>query len=322
MPLLISADKPVPVLSGTGPVAIDLFAGAGGFTQGAVQAGVQVAWAANHWPKAVQFHGLNHTRTQHACQDLQQANFLDVPRHDILLASPACQGFSRARGKDGPQHDAKRSTAWAVVSCAEVHREDLLVIENVPEFRGWTLYPVWKEALQRLGYALAEYVLDAADFGVPQHRERLFVIGTRSRAALDLTFTPRQHVPVNSVLNWDAYPWSLIDKKGRAADTLARIERGRAEFGECFVAPYYGSGSGLTGRSIWRPLGTLTTRARWSLIRGDQLRMLHSKEARAVMGFPASYQLPGTQAAANEMLGNAVCPPVAEALLRSALRVA
>ena len=121
--------------------AVDLFAGAGGFTAGAPQAGVRVLWAANHWEAAVQVHADNHPDTEHSCQDLQQADWSRVPAHDILLASPACQGHSRARGTDRPHHDATRSTAWAVVSCAEFHQPRVIVVENVPEFCRWHQYP-------------------------------------------------------------------------------------------------------------------------------------------------------------------------------------
>jgi hypothetical protein len=79
--------------------AIDLFAGIGGWTLGAKRAGVRVVWAANHWRVAVDYHAANHPETMHACQDLHQANWLEVPRHDFLLASPCCQGHTRSRGK-------------------------------------------------------------------------------------------------------------------------------------------------------------------------------------------------------------------------------
>src|ERR1700722_5605326 len=109
--------------------AVDLFAGAGGFTEGARQAGVNVLWAANHWPLAVQYHSLNHEGSEHVCQDLHQADWRKVPGHDLLLASPCCQGHSPARGKDRPHHDVQRSTAWAVVSCAEYHRPKAVIVE-------------------------------------------------------------------------------------------------------------------------------------------------------------------------------------------------
>jgi len=180
--------------------AIDLFAGAGGFSTGATMAGVRVLWAANHWPAAVSTHSANHQDTAHACQDLHQANWHEVPRSDIGLASPACQGHSRARGSDRPHHDACRSTAWAVVSCAEVHRQRLWVVENVPEFLQWTLYPVWKAAMQALGYSVSPHIVDAADHGVPQHRERVFIICTRTRAPLVLELPRRAHLPADSIL--------------------------------------------------------------------------------------------------------------------------
>lgn len=72
---------------GTNIRAIDLFAGAGGFTTGAEMAGCQVVWAANHWREAVDVHARNHPGTVHACQDLHQTDWTTVPAHDLLLAS-------------------------------------------------------------------------------------------------------------------------------------------------------------------------------------------------------------------------------------------
>jgi DNA (cytosine-5)-methyltransferase 1 len=293
----------------------DLFAGAGGFSTGAAQAGAQVVWAANHWPIAVEWHTANHPGTQHTCQDLQQCDFRDAPRHDILLASPACQGHSRARGTDKPHHDAQRSTAWSVVTCAEVHRPAAVLVENVPEFADWALYPAWCAAWHALGYALAPMVIDAADHGVPQHRQRLFVVATRSRYPIELRLPKREHAAIGSVIEWHAGTWSAIDKPGRSAKTLQRIRNGRERFGQRFVMPYYGSGSGLTGRSLDRPLGTVTTRARWAVVDGERMRMLSVEENRAAMGFPQRYRLPAQPAQALHLLGNAVCPPVAADLV-------
>lgn len=295
--------------------AVDLFAGAGGFTEGATQAGVRVRWAANHWQSAVATHATNHPDTLHACQDLHQADWRQVPRHDILLASPACQGHSRARGKDRPHHDATRSTAWAVVSAAEYHRPKACVIENVESFASWGLFPAWCSAMHALGYAVAPHLLDAADQGVPQHRMRLFLVCTRSEHPMHLELPQRDHVPVSSVLRFDEGTWSQIERPGRAPATLERVKNGRAKFGDRFVMPYYGSGSGLTGRSIDRPLGTVTTRARWALVDGDRMRMLTIEENKACMGFRPSYVLPSDGKTALHMLGNAVCPGQARAVV-------
>ena len=103
--------------------AIDLFAGAGGFSTGAAAVGCSSVWASNHWPLAVQYHATNYPTVQHACQDLQQQDWREVLAHDLLLASPACQGHSSARGKERPHHNTLQSTAWDVVSTAKCRQQ-------------------------------------------------------------------------------------------------------------------------------------------------------------------------------------------------------
>lgn len=293
--------------------AVDLFAGLGGFSEGATQAGCTVGWAANHWQAAVDTHAANHPETEHACQDLHQVDWARAGAHDILLASPCCQGHSKARGKasGNPQHDASRSTAWAVVSAVEFHRPEMGVVENVPEFLQWELFPAWRSALEAMGYALSLNVIDAADHGVPQHRERLFIALTKSKAPVQLDLPRRNYVPASSIIDMDAPRWSPIERQGRAVATLDRIRNGRARHGDRFLIPYYGSGSGLTGRSLDRPIGTITTLARWAVIDGDRMRMISVAEARCAMGFRENYRLPDNQRTAMHLLGNAVCPPVA-----------
>jgi len=271
-----------------------------------------MVWAANHWPAACDIYQRNHPDTIVSCQDLQQANFTEVPYHDILLAAPACQGHSHARGKERPHHDALRSTAWAVVTAIEVHRPPGGgVVENVPEFAKWALFPVWVEALRALGYSCGLHFLDAADSGVPQHRERLLIAITKSKSPIVLKLPKREHVPVRNIIRWDHPGWSPIHKPGRSAATLERIRNGRKQFGDRFVMPYYGSGSGKTGRSLDRPIGTITTKNRWAVVDGDRMRMFAIEESRDAMGVPGDYILPDGITAATFMLGNMVAPPMA-----------
>ena len=299
---------------------VDLFAGLGGFSTGAVMAGATVVWAGNHWPAAVDLHQRNHPGALHVCQDLQQADWSLVPDHDVMLASPACQGHSRAKGaRNGPAQDLSRSTAWAVVSAAEVKRPGVVVVENVPEFLAWTLYPAWEAAMQALGYHLVSRVIDAADHGVPQNRRRLFVVACR-RKALWLDLPRRAHVPASSFIVDDGARWQPVDKPGRAPATLRRIEAGRVAHGQRFLLAFYGSAQG--GRSLDRPIGTITTRDRYAVVDDDRMRMLSAVECAAAMGFPASTILPTEHKAAVHMLGNAVCPPVARDILTEIARAA
>jgi DNA (cytosine-5)-methyltransferase 1 len=295
--------------------AIDLFAGGGGFSTGAAMAGVDVVWAANHWPLAVDYHARNHPLAKHACQDLRTADWRTVPQHDIMLASPCCQGHSPARGKDRPHHDIQRTTAFAVVEAAEYHRPEAVLVENVVEMRTWDLFPAWLLGMEKLGYTMAAHTIDAADHGVPQNRERLFMLFTRSKAPLHLKLPKRDHVPFRRVIDWNSTKWNPIVRPKRSPATLRRIAAGRAQFGDTFVAPYYGSGSGETGRSLDRPIGTITTVDRWAIIRGDEMRMVQKDEARIAMGFPENYILPRQHKESMKLLGNAVCPPVVKDIL-------
>jgi DNA (cytosine-5)-methyltransferase 1 len=273
-------------------------------------AGVNVLWAANHWQEAVDIHSENHPETQHVCQDLHQARWEDVPAHDILLASPCCQGHSKARGRasGNPQHDASRSTAWAVVSACEYHRPQMAVVENVPEFMQWALYPAWEAAMKALGYQLAPHIVDCADLGVPQNRVRLFIVCTRSQHPLMLNLQSEAHKPATSFIDFSAGNWSMIDKPGRAAATLERANSGKAAFGERFLFSYYGNTK--TGRDINRPIGTITTRDRWAVVDGDKMRMLLAGENLAAMSFPEDTKRPKSHKLTVHMAGNAV-PPLA-----------
>lgn len=302
---------------------VDLFAGLGGWSIGAKMAGCEVLWAANHWPAAVEWHSRNMPDAIHVCQDLHQADWSQVPAHDILLASPCCQGHSKARGKasGNPQHDASRSTAWAVVSAVEFHRPPVAIVENVPEFLQWALYPAWSAAMEALGYKLAPHVVDCADLGVPQNRVRLFIVCTLSAAPLMLALSRQEHIPAANFIDFEDGRWSLIDKPGRAAATKARIERGRQQHGDRFVMPYYKSGSGLTGRSLKRPIGTITTRDRWAVVDGDRMRMLTADENLLAMSFPANTARPDNHRLTVHLAGNAV-PPVAAKRIIEAVEVA
>ena len=304
--------------------AIDLFAGLGGWSTGASMAGVNVLWAANHWPDAVEWHSANHPNTIHACQDLHQADWSQVPAHDLLLASPCCQGHSKARGKanGNPQHDASRSTAWAVVSALEFHRPELAIVENVPEFLDWALYPAWSSAMNALGYQLAPHVVNCADLGVPQERVRMFLICTRSQAPLHLQLPKMEHVPATSFIDFNAGRWSPIERPGRATATLERVSNGRAQFGERFLMPYYKSGSGKTGRSLHRPIGTITTRDRWAIVDGDRMRMLTADENLLAMSFPVGTKRPASHRLTVHMAGNAVPPVAGQRIIQALLEAA
>jgi len=294
--------------------AIDLFAGWGGFSLGAEQAGLDVVWAGNHWPLAVQAHAANHPRARHVCQDLRQADWTALPAYDLLLASPACQGHSQAsQPRRRLYHDALRATAWAVVDCADVTEPAAIIVENVPDFRRWRLYPVWREALERLGYTLTEHVLTASHFGVPQRRRRLFVVG--QRAPRELTFEADATEPAfGPCIDWTDGRWRPIGQAtGNARKRIdAAIERHGPR---CLVQHV----TGHKGIPLSDPIRTITTGDQWAVIDAGRgrYRPLTVRENARAMGFPDNYTWPDDATRTDKIrgLGNAVCPPVARRLI-------
>jgi len=305
---------------------VDYFAGAGGFTLGAELAGCEVVAAVNHWRLAVETHAANHPRVAHHCEDLTRFDPRRLPEADGLVASPACQGHARARGvaagaEGDARWDASRATAWSVVDFAEIRRPRWIVCENVVDFQRWALLAPWLECLTRLGYGVEVQTVDAAAWGVPQHRPRTIVTAVRGRRAPRVLAPQLEPRPIGDVIDFDAGAWSLVADRVEA--TRARVERGRRDLGcDRFVMPYNGSGSGLTGRSLARPIGTITAADRWAVVDGDRMRMLTIDELRAAMGFPAGYLLPPQRCHATQMLGNAIVPQVAAAAVRAVMEAA
>jgi DNA (cytosine-5)-methyltransferase 1 len=187
------------------PSATDLFAGGGGMTEGLEQAGWSVEAAANHWPTAVATHQRNHPHTEHHTADLSEVDWRTFPHTTLLAAAPSCVWHARAGGRKKPPAQIERlradagaidrATAFAVIAAAEVHRYPVVLVENVPEFRAWSLYTWWLDGLHALGYRTQQLVLDAADFGHAQRRRRLFVVATHG---LELDLTPPTAAPTTA----------------------------------------------------------------------------------------------------------------------------
>lgn len=301
-------------------IAVDLFAGWGGFTLAAESLGIHVAWAGNHWPLAVDTHALNHTRTHHVCQDLRQADWFQLPRYDLLIASPACQGHSSAsQPKRRAYHDAMRATAWSVIDCADATSPRAVIVENVPAFRHWKLFPIWREALVRLGYHVEEHLVTASRHGVPQRRVRLFITATKKRARFDFAGTPHE-TPFGPSLETEG-PWSWRPVAKATPDVRDRIARGRKNHGRRFLSQHVTNHPGV---GLDEPIRTITTiQDHWVLVDGDRYRSLTMRELARGMGFPETYRWPDT-ATRKEItmgLGNAVAPPAGAAVIRQVMGV-
>jgi DNA (cytosine-5)-methyltransferase 1 len=284
-------------------IAVDLFAGAGGFTEGATSADVEVVYAANHWPFAVETHALNHPTTQHVCQDLRQADWTQLPRFDLLIASPSCQPHSTASQPNRREHhDAMRATAWAVVDCADVTNPTALVVENE-----------WRAALERLGYTLTELDVRASHHGVPQRRDRMFVVGTLS-GGVPFVVPTIGEVAFGPCIDWNEGVWTLV--AGASDDVRERIASAQRVHGRRCLTQHTTRHRGV---GLHEPIRTITAQDQWAVVDGDRYRPLSIRENARGMGFRDGYRFPDGAGRRECViaLGNAVPPPVARDVVQA-----
>jgi DNA (cytosine-5)-methyltransferase 1 len=176
----------------------DLFCGAGGSSLGAEAAGMQLVMAANHWQTAIEVHQANFPDAAHDVADISQADPRRYPITDVLLASPECTNHSQARGVSRRRQDAtlwdapdpaaerSRATMWDVPRFAEQIPYAAIVVENVVEATRWVGWRAWCIAMEDLGYDRTVLSHNSMHHGVPQSRDRIYVVLTRRGIRPDL----------------------------------------------------------------------------------------------------------------------------------------
>lgn len=170
------------------PVAVDLFAGAGGLAEGLLSAGVHVAASVELHPQPGLTHAFNHPQVSVLVGDISRLS-LDVldravrssvgsGRVDLVVGGPPCQGFSSA-GKKAAS-DPRNTLFRHYVRVIEHARPRMFLMENVPGFKrmyGGRLHAQASEAFHRLGYRTTDDIVAAASYGVPQRRKRFVMAG-------------------------------------------------------------------------------------------------------------------------------------------------
>ncbi|MFT9397539.1 MAG: DNA cytosine methyltransferase [Bifidobacterium psychraerophilum] len=218
--------------------AVDLFAGAGGMSQGLTSSGINVVAAYESWDAAVDTYNANFTTHAATRQNLadEEDSIKKISEHspDIIVGGPPCQDFSSA----GTQIEGTRASL--TVSYATIVarvQPQCFVMENVPNARKSKAYGEAQEIFKTAGYGLTELVLDASFFGVPQRRKRLVVIGILhgddgiARNAIEkqesfLPVTVRQRYPEFPVEYYYRHPRSYARRAVFSIDEPAPTVRG------------------------------------------------------------------------------------------------
>ncbi|MEL7561122.1 DNA cytosine methyltransferase [Stutzerimonas chloritidismutans] len=191
------------------PVVVDLFAGAGGFSLAAIQAGCSVAIAIENDPHAVTTYKANLRKYAGGkFTKILEKSILDyVPdevcseylpnlRCDLLLGGPPCQGFSTHRILNAGVNDPRNELVLAYFGFVKALRPRVFLMENVPGIL-WERHREFLDEFYAQGaeagyHIFKPVVLDARDFGVPQRRKRVFILGVRDSKDAQVIMWPPQ----------------------------------------------------------------------------------------------------------------------------------
>jgi DNA (cytosine-5)-methyltransferase 1 len=277
--------------------AIDLFCGAGGSSYGARNADVEIVAGFDVWKPAIKTYGLNFPQAKAVEADIRELSPQQLKSQigeiDLILASPECTNHSKAKGAV-ERSEESRETAFEVIRFAEAFKPKWMVLENVVEMQSWDRHAELLDKLWKLDYFVKEVKLNAKDFGVPQSRERLFILCSLTGEATKPTSSQQSDTPVQEIIDTsNRYKLSPLKKKGRAEKTIEAAERAIAALGNDtpFLLVYYGSARKGNGgwQRIDEPLRTITTLDRFAYVTpgrdGHLMRMLQPEELKLAMGF-------------------------------------
>ena len=328
---------------------IDLFAGIGGLRRGFDALGGKCVFTCEIDKYARKTYSANHDDglDHPMALDIRDVDPADIPKHDLLLAGFPCQPFSiagvskkNALGQPtGFRCESQGTLFFDTARIVAHHRPRAFVLENVKNLvnhdRGNT-FDVIKGTLQEdLGYQLSWRVIDAKGF-VPQHRERIFIVGFRDGtdfALDDLEVPDPRHGPrLKSILHPED---GTEGKDGHYTDTEGRV-KGQymlsthlwsylQDYAEKHRARGNGFGFGLVGRDdVARTLSARYYKDGSEILvsrgEGENPRRLTPRECSRLMGFDdpggSDFLIPVSDTQAYKQFGNAVVVPVAEAVAR------
>jgi DNA (cytosine-5)-methyltransferase 1 len=300
---------------------IDLFAGTGAFTHAFQQTGAVSCVFANdmvEWSKQIYDinFGKHHTLT---LQDLNTVKVDDIPPHDILTGGFPCQPFSIA-GKQEGFDDERSNVFWKILEIIDHHSPQFVILENVKNLvshDGGRTFTVIKDNLTQRGYYIHTKVLDTAEItGIPQHRERIYIVCIKDKEMYDkftLDFERVEKRSIESMLDSsESIPakyyytessstWPLLSEAVTKRNTIYQYRRVYVRENKSNECPTLTANMGGGGHNV-------------PIVLDDRgIRKLTPRECFRFQGFPEEYRLPAiSDTNLYKLAGNAVSVPVVQ----------
>lgn len=304
--------------------AIDLFAGIGGMRIGFEKAGFEIVYSNDIDKYACETYRTNFGEIDE--RDIRSVDPLSLPAFDVLLAGFPCQPFSVIGKRDGLD-DPRGQLFNEVVKFLNVRQPRAFILENVKNLikhnKGET-YKFIKSALENAGtgYSVSEQILDSRNFGVPQHRERVYIIGiknphkpfrfpVRLSASGDerLADILEKNVPERYYLSQKYYEGLMAHKERHTAKGSG--------FG-CEILDPNGVSNTIVSGNMGRERNLIQDKPvsinKWGV------RKVTERECARLQGFPDNFKIPVSSTQAYKQFGNAVSVPVAKEMAKALKR--
>lgn len=302
---------------------IDLFAGIGGTRLGFYQTGAVNIVFTSEWDKFAQ-------KTYHAnygempVGDITKINEKDVPDHDILVGGFPCVAFSQAGLKKGFE-DTRGTLFFDIARIIKEKRPKAFLLENVKNLLGHDkgrTYQVIEQTLRDMNYEVYHQVFAAKDFGVPQNRERIYIVGFDKDAVENwANFTypepPKTPTSVGAILEtdvddkytlsdalWAGHQRRKIDNQAAGKGFGYSLFDENSRYTNTISARYYKDGSEILIRQ-----------------EGKNPRKITPREASRLQGFPNEFIIPVSDTQAYKQFGNSVAVPVIHAIAEKIVEV-
>ncbi|MCF6344529.1 MAG: DNA cytosine methyltransferase [Devosiaceae bacterium] len=260
---------------------IDLFAGIGGFHYAFSNVGAQCVFASELDLHARKTYLENHQiKEENFAGDINLVKIENIPDFNILCAGFPCQPFSQAGFKKG-FFDTRGTLFFKILEIIDKKSPDAFFLENVRHLYkhddGNTFETIRNSLLDK-GYSFQHFLVKASDYGLPQHRPRLFMIGFKNGAKINQP----QKLPLKF--------------------TMSDVLNGKCEKKIGYTLRVGGRGSAITDRRNWDSYKV-----------DDNIVRIGAKEGLLMQGFPDDFTFPVSATQAMKQLGNSVAIPAIQA---------
>ena len=305
------------------PNAVSLFSGCGGSDAGLAAAGFRVIMANDILPYAKDVYEANHAETDYRLSDVSK--IAAFPNAELLVGCYPCQGFSQG-GVREPSRTINRLYLEFGRALRAI-KPKAFIVENVSGMVRKNYRHLLKNQLRlfrHAGYKVDAAVLNAADFGVPQDRKRIFIVGIRKDIGIDFVFPepshghnrPLQSVTIRNAIG-DMPEWPTGEFYDRAFHWYYMSRDRRRDWNEASKT--------IVANARHMPLHPMSPVMEklehnvWQFADGRPARRFSYREAARIQGFSRNFIFPDSKAGASldmryTVIGNAVPPPLFQAV--------